>query len=645
MEVRNRQYPLNLTATKKDSLLLRLGIAMATIVLLAVVGTISSVFMAETSEGFAAAINQAGTLRMQSYRISSSLVQAGKTQTIEAAHITQQLVAEYEQRLYNPRIHHVLSKEASPQVQATYRAVEDEWENNMQPIMSEYVGRALGGDIDARTDAQLQQLKLAYLGRVDAFVDLIHAFVRALEDEAEEKIRQLRLIQIVVLALTFFVVVVILYLGKKDVLVPLRDLLTFAKAVRGGDFSIRSHPRREDELGQLGYGFNLMAEDLSKIYANLEKRVEEKTADLEQSNRSLELLYSIAKQLGENPLTEASLDSLIGDIQRIIGIKGGAVCLGVPGDKQAFRMAMTMQNQTNTGEECEMPDCLRCLGDGDAHAFTVETREGRMEGRYSVPIRDQAQQYGILLVGLPEDMELEDWQQRLLETVASHIAMAINRSRQSSRNRMLSLLEERSVIARELHDSLAQSLSYLKIQVSLLEKTLDVTESDKVYEITDKLRDGLNSAYRELRELLTTFRLGISEEGLSRAIEDTVREFNERGNIDITLENRIANCIFSPNEEIHTIQIVREALSNIVRHAQATKANVSLNCDLDGEVTVVIEDNGVGMPEISQLEHHYGLPIMRERAQGLDGILHVGPSSLGGTAVKLTFQASPPSLA
>ena len=637
MEVRNKQYPLKLTATKRQSLLLRLGVAMATIVLLAVVGMISSVFMAETSEGFAAAINQAGTLRMQSYRIASSLVQTDKDKIQQSAHITQDLVAEFEQRLYNPRIHHVLSKESvSQQVLATYRAVENEWEENMQPIMSDYVGRALGGELDARTAARLQELRLAYLGRVDAFVDLIHAFVRALEVEAEKKIQHLRFIQIVVLILTFIVVVVILYFGKKDVLIPLRDLLTFAKAVRGGDFSIRSHPRREDELGQLGYAFNLMAEDLSKIYMDLEKRVEEKTADLEQSNRSLELLYSIAKELGENPLTEASLDNLIGDIQRLIGIKGGAVCLGAPGDKQAFRMAMTIQDQ--------VPDCAQCLGAGDAHTFMVETRDGGLEGRYSVPIRDQAQQYGILLVSLPEDVELEDWQRRLLETVASHIAMALNRSRQSSRNRMLSLLEERSVIARELHDSLAQSLSYLKIQVARLEKTLNLSESDKVFEITGKLRDGLNSAYRELRELLTTFRLGISEEGLSRAIEDTVREFNDRGNINITLEDHVANCIFSPNEEIHIVQIVREALSNVLRHSQATEAKVSLNCNMEGEVTVVIEDNGIGMPEISQLEHHYGLPIMRERAQGLDGILHIGPSSLGGTAVKLTFHVSPSSL-
>ena len=81
-----------------------------------------------------------------------------------------------------------------------------------------------------------------------------------------------------------------------------------------------------------------------------------------------------------------------------------------------------------------------------------------------------------------------------------------------------------------------------------------------------------------------------------------------------------------------------------MQHANASKANVSMHCDLDGEVTIVIEDNGVGMPDINQLEHHYGLPIMRERAQGLNGVLHIGPSSLGGTAVKLNFHASPSSL-
>jgi two-component system nitrate/nitrite sensor histidine kinase NarX len=133
----------------------------------------------------------------------------------------------------------------------------------------------------------------------------------------------------------------------------------------------------------------------------------------------------------------------------------------------------------------------------------------------------------------------------------------------------------------------------------------------------------------------------MTEEGLVRALEDTVREFSERGNIPISLHNNIGNVIFSPNEEIHMVQIVREALSNVVRHSRASHARVELNSNMEGEVEIVIEDDGVGMPEVNRLEHHYGMAIMRERTQGLGGNLHVGTSALGGTAVKLFFQASP----
>jgi len=62
---------------------------------------------------------------------------------------------------------------------------------------------------------------------------------------------------------------------------------------------------------------------------------------------------------------------------------------------------------------------------------------------------------------------------------------------------------------------------------------------------------------------------------------------------------------------------------------------------MEGEVEITIEDDGIGMPDVNQLEHHYGMAIMRERTQGLGGSLHVGTSELGGTSVKLFFQASP----
>jgi two-component system nitrate/nitrite sensor histidine kinase NarX len=209
----------------------------------------------------------------------------------------------------------------------------------------------------------------------------------------------------------------------------------------------------------------------------------------------------------------------------------------------------------------------------------------------------------------------------------------------ASQSRLIALSEERSVIARELHDSLAQSLSYLKIQVSLLEKAImDEAGMDKSLEISDEIRKGLNDAYRQLRELLTTFRLRIKEEGLAVALKETVDEFGSRSDVNIELVNRIGNCQFSANAEIHLIHIIREALGNILQHAKASKARVLLQCDDEGNAILIIEDNGIGLLDKQAQQHHYGLAIMQERAKGLGGKFELSHPDDGGTTIKLSFK-------
>lgn len=628
----------------KDSVLLRVGLAMASILVLAMVGMLSSVFMAETSRGYAAAINQAGTLRMQSYRIAASLVQVDESDYAQAARRTQALADEFHTRLLSERIHNVLGKGgATDEVIGTYRQVEREWQGVMQPLLQEYVGIALALNNDRNRMRQLDDLRRVYLGKVDGFVDHVHRLVRALENEVEAKIDQLQFIQAIVLMLTIFVVAVILWMMSREVVNPLGQLLVFARQVGRGDFSMRNDPPRDNELGQLGHAFNFMAEELSRMYGDLEQRVRDKTRDLERSNRSLELLYATTRQLSDHPFDRDTLQDLIVIMERVLGVSGGAVCLGELGDEEAYRMASSYRGKADLEDGCNAHACMQCFGTGGSQVISVEDINSRHDRRYSVPIRDQQHQYGVLVLDLPQGVELEEWQRRLLNTVASHIALSLVRARQLSQQRRLALMEERSVIARELHDSLAQSLSYLKIQVSLLEKSLTGQADDKVVATIDKLRDGLNSAYRELRELLTTFRLRMNEDSVARALQDTVKEFSERGNIDIRLDNGSANVMFSPNQEIHMVQIVREALSNVVRHSRAAQAHVSVSSNKEGDVEILIEDDGIGMPDVQQLEHHYGMAIMRERTQGLGGNLHVGTSSMGGTAVKLFFHAQPAS--
>lgn len=622
----------------RKSLLLRLGVAMASITMLAIIGMLSSVLIARTLDGFAAAINQAGTLRMQSYRIASSLVHVERKPGEALRAGTGELVKEYNLRLLSPRIHNVLDKGASDRVMQAYLAVKQRWQQQMEPPLQAYIS-AQKNSVES-TDGE--KYKTFYLSNVDGFVQEIHHFVKVLELDAEEKTRQLHLIQLVSLVLTLIVVFVSLYLTHTNVLLPLRDLLVCANAARRRDFSVRSKYLSDDELGQLGSAFNLMAEDLSRIYEDLENRVQEKTANLERSNKSLELLYAISRRLGESPLSEAVLTDLIHDIERLTGCTGGSICLGRPDDGQAFCLATT-QLPSENGADCICRECDNCFGKGDSHQFEVEWGKQGLSRFFSIPIRDQEQQFGAMVLELPGQGEtgLDEWQQRLLETIASHIAISINMARQASQSRMLSLQEERSVIARELHDSLAQSLSYLKIQVSRLEKEIkEDTGQMAALQVSGMLRKGLNGAYRQLRELLTTFRLRINPEGLSAALEDTVNEYRDRSKIEIVLNNRIANCQFNPNAEIHVIQIVREALSNVLRHANATRASVDVECKSGGIVNVLIDDDGIGFGEESEMLRHYGLPIMQERAEWLGGELRLSESPSGGTRVTLTFSVT-----
>ena len=166
--------------------------------MLAMVSMLSSMFIAETSKGYAAAINHAGTLRMQSYRISTSLVQADEDELWETVYVTRQLADEFKSRLFSERIHNVLNKGSSDQVKAAYQGVERDWQKVMLPMLQEYIGNALAAKNQQYPKAHLIDLRKVYLGRVDEFVDKIHEFVRVLEEEAEGKIDQLQIMQIIV---------------------------------------------------------------------------------------------------------------------------------------------------------------------------------------------------------------------------------------------------------------------------------------------------------------------------------------------------------------------------------------------------------------------------------------------------------------
>ncbi len=621
-------------ALAKRSILLLVGLAMLAVTLISVAGMSASVVVAETVQGSGSAINVAGSLRRLTHRIAS-LVVADALQGREAQSRVSAAVEHFEANLGHPALMRVKERAPTSVFAATYRGVDATWRLRLKPMFAD---AALGGP-PPRTPDYYEQL----LVEVDAFVDQLNTLVAVLEHDTEANIRQLRRTLAVAITLTMLVVGAALYLLHRALHRPLGELLASSTRFARGDFSARVAHTGRDELGRAGAAFNQMAEEISKLYRDLERRVQDKTAELQRTNRSLELLYHAIARLYHAPAAPETYDATLRDIEQILELEGSFACLQPKHEGPAVVLASTLgpcpeRRREGEGEGGPRDGCSLCRGAVTPWAY-------QSEGGFDllmVPLRDADRQYGMLRLALPAGRRLQDWQRQLLEALSRHIGMALGMARRTEHERLLALQEERSIIARELHDSLAQSLSYMKIQVSLLQPVLaDPARAAAAEPILADLREGINAAYRQLRELLSSFRLQM-EGDFRTLLARTVEEYAARGDVPIELEARLSGCHLTPNQEIHVLHIIREALSNMLRHARAQHASVRIACVDGRELAVTIEDDGVGLQDAPpDGHHHYGLTIMRERAKGLRGEIGIGPRPGGGTRVSLRFPAAP----
>ncbi len=615
-----------LGARLQNSLLVRLGGMFAAITVLAVASMSTSWMIAETTQGSGQAINVAGSLRMQSWRMASIYQRFAADGHAEHREALELAIARFEADLRARPIMAVLPDDQTAPLNAVYRQVETVWLSKIKPTLRLALDT---GTADAADAGALRDIPM--------FVEQINHLVKQIEDAAEAKILVMRVILGVSVIATVLVVLLSIYLVKHILVNPLRDLLGLADRIGQGHLDARTDLAGEDEIGRLGQAFNHMAEDLSKLYQNLEARVDEKTAELTIANRSLELLYHSIARLYGGPVAHDTYATLLRDLEQVLGVGHGLACLVETGETHARVIASTLQPARGDMNICGLTRCAECLANRELslHLLGDGTRV------LALPLVDsEHQHYGVLQLQMPAGQSLEPWQTHLLEALSRHVGIAIGTARRIEQSRRLSLLEERAAIARELHDSLAQSLSYMKIQVSRLRPLVGAPEREAdARQVLDELREGLNSAYRQLRELLTTFRLRIDGEGLAAALQTTVAEFSARGAIPVGLDVRMAGCALTPNEEIHVLQIVREALSNVLNHAHAHAAEVRLACTGDGSVSAVIRDDGVGIRG-SAATHHYGMTIMEERAKHLGGRLSIDSEPGSGTRVTLTFVPS-----
>jgi two-component system nitrate/nitrite sensor histidine kinase NarX len=196
------------------------------------------------------------------------------------------------------------------------------------------------------------------------------------------------------------------------------------------------------------------------------------------------------------------------------------------------------------------------------------------------------------------------------------------------------------MLANQIHDSLAQTLAYAKMRLSVLSEAMVDGDETKANRYLGDVEEAVDMAYSELRNLITQFRDRIDPRGLVPALQELAESFSKKANADVDFLNVAQDVVLTPEEEIQVFHIIQEALYNICKHSRARHVVVTLDLH-ESQYVVNVADDGVGLTThaTSDMGKSFGLTIMRERAAKLGGKLTIESRPAGGTIVRLSFPA------
>lgn len=261
----------------------------------------------------------------------------------------------------------------------------------------------------------------------------------------------------------------------------------------------------------------------------------------------------------------------------------------------------------------------------------------------AVALRHNEQPCGVLSLfldkGAPADLAPAVLE--LLPALGDVIGTAMENTRRTDVHVHSSVMQERHMLANEVHDSLAQNLTSIRMRTSLLRDAVASEDRGRASQYLEEIDESLALAQSRVREIITQFRAQMDAPRLLPALEFAIEELRGASGIEIELDCQVREPRLSPYEEVQVFYIAREALTNALKHSQASRVRIVLS-ERAGSYELQVEDNGVGLDSGRASDHgHFGLSIMRERAQRIGGIIELQRCERGGTRMRLTFPSSP----
>ena len=346
------------------------------------------------------------------------------------------------------------------------------------------------------------------------------------------------------------------------------------------------------------------------------------------------MLEAVVRMAGA---TAGTLRVLTGDRQRL----EPRVAVGIPrGMDPAGRGALASWCRQCSESRNPDSDCVRNRLCGAEDRFSLDLSGQACRHVVAVPLRHRNVPVGTLSLHFDEPCALPSETMPLLRATGELIGVALENARLTRENLRANLVSERQLMANEVHDSLAQGLTYMRMRMSLLRDAVKRGDELRAFKYWSDVDESLTGAHGRLRELITHFRSRMDPQGLQHALAEAAQSFSERTGIALELTNDAPALRLSVASELQVFHIVQEALANICKHANARHVRVSLSAE-NGSCELIVEDDGVGIADPGAVEGadpgHYGIAIMRERAAGLGGELTFEHSAGGGTRVHLRF--------
>jgi len=417
----------------------------------------------------------------------------------------------------------------------------------------------------------------------------------------------------------------------KDYIGPLLDTEVWIQRMRSGELTSKIPVPKRGQISELAIDLNDFGTMMNNLSRDTEQQLAKFTEYTEQKTLSLTILYDVASNINSSQNLSDLLEQFLKTLTSIIHASAGVVRL-INSDDQLELVSSIGFDDDLLACEKTIPsiNCICNLNtkyDGFAYQEDLIPCQKRIDHPFFhqdlrlivVPLQYQGQTLGVFNLFIEKQYYQDNGDYKeLFTSIGKHLGVAIAKARLDVESSKLSIIQERNRLSYELHDSLAQTLTSIRYQVRILDEILQQDDEADTKRQIDRIENTVDEANIELRSLIAHFQAPISNLALIDAVTNMVKHFRSESKIPIFFQHTVDGSLqFTDRVHLEVMRIMQEALNNIRKHSKATVARVMIRILDSNRIQILIEDDGVGMPQntVKPLPgEQIGLKSMRERA-------------------------------